>query len=215
MWCNFTFYLTPLHIVFRYPILKQRGACYEEKKNVNIYLFCFGSSIIIVAVVLLLPCNHRWTDATCTVAKTCSKCEETEGAPLGHSWNEADCENPKTCSLCKKSDGEPLGHTWTDATCENPEICSQCQKTEGEPADHRWQQATCQHPKRCYVCGETEGYASGHSYKPDYSFGGYNCCIYCNEYEPNVVCPKCGWGLFTTGVGADGITCSDCGHKII
>ncbi|MBR4462461.1 MAG: Ig-like domain-containing protein, partial [Erysipelotrichaceae bacterium] len=34
-----------------------------------------------------VACDHEWTDATCTEAKTCSKCGETEGDPLGHDWS--------------------------------------------------------------------------------------------------------------------------------
>jgi hypothetical protein len=36
----------------------------------------------------------------------------------------------------------------------------------------------------------------------------------CDDY-PNVVCSHCGWGMFTTGVGLDGISCRQCGAWII
>jgi hypothetical protein len=36
----------------------------------------------------------------------------------------------------------------------------------------------------------------------------------CDDY-PNVVCSHCGWGMFTTGVGTDGISCRQCGAWVI
>ena len=29
--------------------------------------------------------------------------------------------------------------------------------------------------------------------------------------DPNVWCPNCGYGFYTTGIGIDGLTCSKCG----
>ena len=31
------------------------------------------------------------------------------------------------------------------------------------------------------------------------------------EEGPNVWCPNCGHGFYTTGIGNDGLTCSECG----
>jgi len=36
----------------------------------------------------------------------------------------------------------------------------------------------------------------------------------CDDY-PNVICPNCGWGMFTTGVGVDGIVCPECGTPVV
>lgn len=33
------------------------------------------------------------------------------------------------------------------------------------------------------------------------------------EETPNVWCPNCGYGFFTTGVGTDGLNCPACGHN--
>lgn len=33
------------------------------------------------------------------------------------------------------------------------------------------------------------------------------------EETPNVWCPNCGYGFFTSGVGTDGFTCPSCGHN--
>lgn len=64
-------------------------------------------------------CEHVWTEADCRNPKTCSECQETEGAPLGHDWSAATCEAAKTCTRCAVTEGEPLGHTpgeWTEVT---------------------------------------------------------------------------------------------------
>ena len=50
-------------------------------------------------------CPHDWIDATCTTAKTCSICGQTEGEPLGHTWVEATKYAPKTCSTCGYKEG--------------------------------------------------------------------------------------------------------------
>ena len=70
--------------------------------------------VVIVAIILLWPCEHEWVDATCTVAKTCSKCDTTEGKPLGHSWSKATCTKPSECKLCKETEGKALGHKWKE-----------------------------------------------------------------------------------------------------
>ena len=53
-------------------------------------------------------CVHDWIDATCTTAKTCSICGQTEGEPLGHTWEEATKYTPKTCSTCGQKEGNLL-----------------------------------------------------------------------------------------------------------
>lgn len=53
-------------------------------------------------------CVHDWIDATCTTAKTCSICGQTEGEPLGHTWVEATKYAPKTCSICNYAEGNVL-----------------------------------------------------------------------------------------------------------
>jgi len=110
------------------------------------------------------PCQHTWTDATCTAPKTCSVCGATEGEALGHSWTDATCTAPKTCSVCGATEGEALGHSWTDATCTAPKTCSVCGATEGEALGHSWTDATCAAPKTCSACGTTEGTVGDHTY---------------------------------------------------
>lgn len=59
----------------------------------------------------------------------------------------------------------------------------------------------CEHCRNneCYLCGGPNG--------PDHN---------CDDY-PNVLCPNpdCGWGMFTTGVGTDGIICPKCGTRCV
>lgn len=40
-------------------------------------------------------CEHAFQEATCTQAKTCSKCGATEGEALGHTFQKATCQAPK------------------------------------------------------------------------------------------------------------------------
>lgn len=38
-------------------------------------------------------------------------------------------------------------------------------------------------------------------------------CFKCFSSHPNVYCPNCGYGFFTTGVGTDGFFCPECGYN--
>ena len=71
--------------------------------------------ILIMACILLLSackCEHQWIEADCVTPRTCSECQETEGAPNGHSWMAASCEAPKTCEVCALTEEEAKGHSW-------------------------------------------------------------------------------------------------------
>ena len=102
--------------------------------------------VIIFSLPMLFPqlfCSHKlWANATCTSARVCICCGNTEGDPLGHEWEEATCTTPKTCQRCGKTKGEPLGHqpgSWTkevdyvDATSKEIRECERC----GEVVDTR------------------------------------------------------------------------------
>lgn len=94
------------------------------------------SVLLLVLACLLVftgcKCEHEWVEADCVTPRTCSLCQEIEGAPLGHTWAAATCETPKTCETCGTTEGEALGHNWVDAVCEAPKTCENCGKTEGE-----------------------------------------------------------------------------------
>ena len=102
-------------------------------------------------------CEHEWVEANCDTPKTCSLCEETEGAPLGHTWKAATCDAPKTCETCNLTQGSALEHVWEEATCTLPKMCASCRKTEGDPLGHSWEEATTDAPKTCTRCQSTEG----------------------------------------------------------
>lgn len=81
-----------------------------------------------------VTCEHSWTDATCTVAKTCSLCGETEGQALGHDMQPIDAtavaatcevagkEADTDCSRCDHTqtgaDIDALGHNYVDGICD-------------------------------------------------------------------------------------------------
>lgn len=122
-------------------------------------------SVLVCCLVSGCQCEHQWTDATCTVPKTCTLCEITEGDALGHVWNAATCEAPETCSRCIETRGIPTDHIWVDPTCTTPKTCSVCATTEGQPLDHQaggWEvtntdfiNAEITSKKHCNVCGNT------------------------------------------------------------
>ena len=58
-----------------------------------------------------IAAQHKWKDATCTTAKTCTVCNTKNGDPKGHKWKSATCTAPKTCSSCGETEGKSLGHT--------------------------------------------------------------------------------------------------------
>lgn len=106
------------------------------------------------AVLLLNGCCmfHEWHDATCTLPKTCSKCEKTEGEALGHSESGWIVESEPTCVAngrkyikCLNCDEElneeilpALGHVESDWIVDENPTCTE----EGR-----------QH-KKCMTCDE-------------------------------------------------------------
>lgn len=94
---------------------------------------------VILFVLILTSCNkneepthiHSWIDASCTVAKHCTICSETEGVALGHNLSEVTCEDPSICLVCDDFLKEPIGHSWIEATYEAPKTCSICSETYG------------------------------------------------------------------------------------
>ena len=137
-------------------------------------------------------CEHTWVDASCTTAKTCSKCGETEGTVLGHTEATDSAKAPtctatgltegKHCSVCgtvivAQQSVPATGHTNETITGKAP-TCTETGLTDGI---------------KCSVCGEiltaqTEIPANGHSYNsevtaPDCVNGGYTTytCSVCNH----------------------------------
>ncbi|MBQ8622208.1 MAG: type I pullulanase, partial [Oscillospiraceae bacterium] len=93
--------------------------------GVNMY-----SSVTSAWTTYEVECVHSWKDATCTEAKTCTLCGETEGSALGHSYNAvvtaptcvAAGYTTHTCGTCGDSytDSETPAtgvHTYVDGSC--------------------------------------------------------------------------------------------------
>ena len=75
--------------------------------------------------------GHDWIDATCTEAKTCDRCGETEGTALGHDWEgewSSDADNHwHACTRCDAKNDE-ADHTpdRAEATETEPIKCTVC-----------------------------------------------------------------------------------------
>ena len=85
--------------------------------------------------------GHDWIDATCTEAKTCDRCGETEGTALGHDW-----------------EGE-----WSSNADNHWHACTRCDAKNDE-ADHTPDraEATETDPIKCTVCDYVITPATGH-----------------------------------------------------
>lgn len=121
---------------------------------------------------------HTFTDATCTLAKTCSVCSLTDGEPLGHNWTPATCTSPMTCETCGQTEGSPMEHLWKNATCTTPSTCKYCGQTTGTTIDHNWKDATCTTAATCIACGKTKGSAALHRYS-------HGTCTKCGKKDPS------------------------------
>ncbi len=65
----------------------------------------------------------------------------------------------------------------------------------------------------CSVCGSDETYRGEYVTLEDGTILCYSCWDSQYGEEPNVWCPSCGYGFFTTGVGIEGFICPECGHN--
>ena len=148
---------------------------------------------------------------------SCPLCGEefTEELPaLGHSFTEAGCTMAKTCVTCGLTEGEPLGHDYLDGVCRRcgdalPEdlptdcnhqyrvthqtapTCTQEGSIRYQCADcgsiyeqsvaatgHKYTEATCTAGPHCLTCGNTQGDALGHSYQD-------GACLRCGAADPD------------------------------
>ena len=135
-------------------------------------------TIAIVSIVMLLAscdstngigdqCNHNWTEATCTSAKTCLECGKTEGDPLGHNYKVIDNPDAFTHTLVCLNDRT---HTVTEncyggqATCLEGAACEVCSQIYTDIGEHIWIDATCTEASHCKWCKEADGEPNGHEY---------------------------------------------------
>ena len=61
-------------------------------------------------------CQHTYSDATCDVPATCSKCGQTTGDALGHNFQGGSCDTPGTCSRCGATSGTGA-HNYYGSKC--------------------------------------------------------------------------------------------------
>ena len=136
-------------------------------------LFAFTSCAVITNLKNKFfgsACEHEWTAATCTSAKTCSLCGAQEGTLGAHRTVEATCTTPQMCSICGFTSEYwegARGHDWAEASCFKgvAKTCRVCQLVEGEVPEHDWSEPTCLEDSKCSVCSLTnEGSALGHNY---------------------------------------------------
>ncbi len=122
--------------------------------------------------------NHHYSEATCTLAKTCILCHATDGEPLGHSFDNA-CDtscnkclyvrsNPphafsNACDADCNECGEtrtPDAHKYT-AACDI--TCNECGAMRSAEA-HTGGTATCTERAKCDACDEYYGKTVDHDY---------------------------------------------------
>ena len=148
-------------------------------------------------------CEHNWVDATCTAAKTCSKCGTTEGAPSGHApGTEATCTNAQVCTVCNAELVAAKGHTaGAEATCTEAQICTVCNAELVAAKGHKDEdknfacdvckidlctehkpgaEATCTEPQRCTACQEILVAAKGHTAGAEATCTNAQVCTVCN-----------------------------------
>lgn len=183
----------------------------KKKKKKWIPFLIGGIAAVIAAAVFAalmithVICFHDWNEADCTLPKTCTICERTEGEALGHDFSEATCTEDSVCSRCNEIGAEASGHHWTEVSCTEDSVCSTCGE-EGEKASgHDWQEATCTEPETCAGCGETKGEAAGHKWK-DATCDKAKTCSVCKETSGKALGHD--WAEATTSAPK---TCRTCG----
>lgn len=87
-------------------IISTVGLCkrfiHKLLSNKKLLILIGGITIVLVFLILFsthIICFHKWQPATCTLPKTCSICERTDGEALGHS--EGDWETITIATLGK------------------------------------------------------------------------------------------------------------------
>lgn len=83
-------------------------------------------TLVMALLLNACGCKHTWAEASCTEAKTCTRCNTTEGEALGHNWMEATCKTPKTCSACALAEGDALGHSYGEWSCTGEQFKYSC-----------------------------------------------------------------------------------------
>lgn len=112
----------------------------------------------------------------------------------------------KRCTTCAKCDrcGQYLSEDFKKT---NSYYCVKCYltKNNAKACPVCWEDAVISKNGKfsCLLCGSKKCNCGGpiteHS---------------CQDY-PNVTCPNCDWGIYTTGIGVDGVVCPECGTRCL
>ena len=108
--------------------------------------------------------DHVWEGEECLTQKTCAYCGK-KGDTILHTWSDATCTSAKQCVNCLETEGEPLGHTWRDGTCLDPTVCERCNFETTEIRLHKWESTGCLTPMKCSFCLD-DGEIPGHNMAP-------------------------------------------------
>ena len=197
-------------------------------KSSRTFLMSIFTLLLLVNVFALAGCDgicsHQWSQATCTLPKTCSLCNKTEGKALGHTPNadDGDCTTAITCAVCGDVAIAAKEHTGGTATCNRKAHCSVCNQEYGELAAHTWSSvaATEEYDKHCTVCGLVAEEQIGHNHTFEdvlsYDDGGHYYAATCGhpyvkkEYTPHdykkgdvakPTCTELGYTVYTCACG--------------
>ncbi len=108
------------------------------------------------------PLGHNNDKTTCADT-LCSQCNQMIPSTSLHSFAPATCTEAKTCTKCGLIDGDALGHAVnTSNTCANL-LCSRCKTLVPGEMAHEYADATCTQPKTCIHCSSVDGMALGHT----------------------------------------------------
>ncbi len=128
---------------------KVEATCIEHGSTSGAH--CSECNEILIKQNEIEKAEHTWSDATCSVGKTCTVCGAIGSEPNNHNavvvkgyaatCSEKGLTDGSYCSICLKilseqKEIEKVEHTWSDATCTNAKICTTCGLIDGIPVEH-------------------------------------------------------------------------------
>ena len=115
----------------------------EAGKTYRVGLGTWNEGGETVVTISTTACDHEWSDATCQVLSTCSKCGATTGDYADHIPNSDNptCGDPAECTVCGTQTSY-IDHSWNDGVVNQQPDCST--ETNGSMT------------LTCTVCGATQ-----------------------------------------------------------
>ncbi len=97
----------------------------EAGKTYRVGLGTWNEGGETVVTISTTACDHEWSDATCEVLSTCSKCGATTGDYADHIPNSDNptCGDPAECTVCGTQTSY-IDHSWNDGTVTKEPDCS-------------------------------------------------------------------------------------------